>query len=626
MRRNRHDSPTPSAPDPSARPVRTGRRRGLAVGGVLALTLTGLAAAGTASADDRAQPRTVPLQILSFNDLHGYLDPPTGSDGNVPTAAGAVPAGGMAYLASHLKSLRAGQPHSVTVSAGDLIGASPFTSAAFKDEPTVEALNALKLDVSAVGNHELDEGVAELLRMQYGGCHPVQGCFDPNGYRGARYHYLAANVTYKPGTKADRPARSDDYGAWFGSRTGRTILPPTWVKEVGDVKVGFIGLTLHSADELVAQAGIRDIEFRDEIATANLAAADLGRRGVKAIVLLLHQGGLAPAAATYDFPCNPGGGPATISGDVVDLAKRLDPGIDLIVSGHSHQSYICDIKDPAGNDRYVTSASSYGKLITATQLQLDRRTRDVVRSSVTSANHVVTRDVTPDAAQAARTATWTERAAPIGNRVVGSITADIRARGKIRDVETPLGDLIADAQLEATAAPVDGGSAIALMNPGGVRADLTYAGSTAGEGDGKVTYSEAAAVQPFGNLLVSMDLTGAQLEKVLEQQWTPQSDGTVRFLHLAVSKGLAYAWSAGAPPGDKIDPASIMLNGTAVDPAATYRVTVNSFLADGGDGFLELRNGTNRLGGGVDLDAFTAYLGAHAPVAPPAADRVTRLT
>jgi 5'-nucleotidase len=208
--------------------------------------------------------------------------------------------------------------------------------------------------------------------------------------------------------------------------------------------------------------------------------------------------------------------------------------------------------------------------------------------------------------------------------VVGTVTGPI-TRSVTRNTESGLGDLIADAQLAATSAPGDGGAVIALMNPGGVRADLTYPGSTAGEGDGKVTYGEAFTVQPFGNLLVSLDLTGAQVEKVLEQQWTTQPDGSVRFLHLGVSQGLTYSWSTSAPVGDKIDPATIKLNGTALDPAATYRVTVNSFLADGGDGFLELCNGTNRLGGGVDLDAFTSYLAKFSPVTGPTPNRVTPL-
>ena len=346
------------------------------------------------------------------------------------------------------------------------------------------------------------------------------------------------------------------------------MLPPTWVKKVDGIKVGFIGMTLENTPELVAQAGIRDIDFSDEVATANLAADDLRRRqGVRAIVVLLHEGGLPPAGSTYDYACNAGGA-AALSGPIVTIAEDLSSQIDLVVTGHTHQPYVCNIPDPSGAARYVTSAASYGRVITETNLQLDRRTKDVIRSSVVSQNSAVTRDVTPAADQTAAIAKWKSLSAPIANRVIGNITADIpRGPNNARDVETSLGDLIADAQLSATTAPADGGSAMAFMNPGGVRADLTYASSTAGEGDGAVTYGEAFTVQPFGNLLVSMDLTGAQIETMLEQQWVTQTDGSVRFLHLGVSNGFTYSRSASAPVGNKVDPASIKLNGATIDPA-----------------------------------------------------------
>ncbi|MFI7586598.1 bifunctional metallophosphatase/5'-nucleotidase [Spongisporangium articulatum] len=566
---------------------------------------------------------TADLQILSFNDYHGHLEPPTGSDGNLLTKTGTVTAGGSEYLTTDLRTLRAGHKNTLTVAAGDLIGGSPFLSGLFKDEPSVETLNNLGLDVSSVGNHEFDEGVPELLRMQYGGCHPTEGCFDDDGYSGAKYQYLAANVAYKDGVKVTRPAHSKGYGSWFKARTGRTILPPTTIKKVQGIRVGFIGMTLEGTPELVAQAGIKDVTFADEVATANLAAKDLRARGVQAIVVLLHEGGLPPAGATFDYACNAGTS-ADLSGPIVNIAKTLDPSIDLVVTGHTHQPYTCDIPDPKGQSRWVTSAASYGRVITETNLKLNRVTGDVVRSSVRTANHAVTRDVTPAADQTATIAKWKALSGPIANRVVGSITADIR-RSITRDGESSLGDLIADAQLEATAAAGAGGAQMAFMNPGGVRADLTYAGSPDGEGDGKVTYGEAFTVQPFGNLLVSMNLTGAQIKTMLEQQWTTQTDESVRFLHLGVSDGLTYSWSRAAPVGSKVVPGSVQLNGVPIADATTYRVTVNSFLADGGDGFTVLKDGTDRVGGGVDLDAFTAYLGAHSPVTGPSPTRVTAL-
>ena len=599
--------------------------------GVLALA-TAVAGLGATAAGAGAtktppkKPRTVDLQLLSFNDYHGHLQPPTGSDGTLVTAAGTppttVPAGGVEYLTTHLKALREGHANTLTVAAGDLIGGSPFLSGLFKDEPGVESLNTLALDVSGVGNHEFDEGVPELLRMRYGGCHPVEGCFDEDGYSGTAFSYLAANVTYKKGATIGRPAGAPRYGSWFGTSTGRTVLPPTAVKTVGGVKVGFIGMTLEATPTLVAQAGIRDVQFGDEVETADRAAKDLQRRGVKAIVVLLHEGGLPPSGVPYNYACNAGAAP-DLSGPIAEIAQNLSPSIDMVVTGHTHQPYTCVIPDPAGKPRWVTSAASYGRVITETELKLDRRTKDVVRASVTSANRAVTRDVAADPAQTATIAKWNALSAPIAGRVVGSITADI-TRSATRDTESSLNDLIADAQLAATSGAGDGAAVMAFMNPGGVRADLTFAPSPAGEAPGAVTYGEAFTVQPFGNLLVSMTLTGAQIEMLLEQQWST-APSRAPFLALGLSQGFAYSFSRSAPVGSKVDPASITLNGTPIDPAGSYRVTVNSFLADGGDGFTVLTEGTDRIGGGGDLDAFIAYLTTNSPVTGPVPNRSTPL-
>ncbi len=596
--------------------------------GAIALA-AGVAGAGmggaSAGAAQKAPPRTVDLQILSFNDYHGHLSPPGGNDGLLTSAAGTPPttvaAGGVEYLTTHLKALRKGHPNTLTVAAGDLIGGSPFLSGLFKDEPSIETLDTLGLDVSGVGNHEFDEGVPELLRIQYGGCHPEEGCFDADGYTGAAFDYLAANVTYKKGAVITPPSSAFRYGDWWkGSSTGRTVLPPTAVKRVAGIKVGFIGMTLESTPTLVAQAGIRTVDFRDEVVTANAAAKDLRRQGVKAIVVLLHEGGLPPAGAPFNYACN-AGSVADLSGPIVQIAEDLAPSIDLVVTGHTHQPYTCNIPDPAGRARWVTSAASFGRVITETELKLDRRTRDVVRPSVTTVNHAVTRDVVADPAQTATIAKWNALSAPIANRVVGSVTAPI-TRSITRDAESSLADLIADAQLAATAGAGDGAAVMAFMNPGGVRADLTFDPSPAGEAAGEVTFGEAFTVQPFGNLLVSMTLTGAQIDTLLEQQWST-SPSRAPFLHLGISDGVRFEWSRSAPVGQKIDPASITLDGTTIDPAGTYRVTVNSFLADGGDGFTVLREGTDRVGGGGDLDAFTAYLTANAPVTGPVPDRAT---
>jgi len=600
-------------------------RRRAALGVVAATTL----AAGPLAASAVATPKSVNLQILSFNDYHGNIEPPTGGNATLPGLPATELHGGAAYLSQTLTGLRAGKANTLTVAAGDLIGASPIVSGLFKDEPSIETLNAMRLDVSSVGNHEFDEGITELLRMQYGGCSP-DGCFDADGYSGASFPWLAANVTWKPGVLTPRPVKG--YGSWFKARTGRTVLPPTWVKQVGGVKVGFIGMTLRDTPTLVAQAGIKDLDFADEVTTANLAARDLRHRDVKAIIVLIHEGGLPPTGAAYDYQCNVPGSPAAISGPIVAIAQGLDPSIDMVISGHTHQPYVCNIPDPAGNPRMVTSAYAFGRLVTETNLKLDRRTKDVIRTSVTSRNVPVTRTAA-DPVVAGIVTKWQALAAPIAGREVARVTADItRAAG--RDLEGSLANLIADAQLAQTAV---NGAQIALMNPGGVRADLVFAGSPTGGADGVVTYGEMFAVQPFGNTLVTMTLTGAQLKTVLEQQYALRTTGSPveSRLTLGVSKGLTFSmagYSAGTSaatplfpgtPGSRIS--DIRLNGTPIDPAATYRVTVNSFLADGGDSFLELKNGTNRTGGGQDLDEFVTYLAANSPVAPAPTDRITEL-
>jgi 2',3'-cyclic-nucleotide 2'-phosphodiesterase (5'-nucleotidase family) len=540
---------------------------------------------------------TVDVQLLSFNDFHGNLEPPTGRDAGLGSKLDpkSTPVGGVEYLAARLRQLRQGTDTSLTVAAGDIIGASPFLSGLFHDEPTVESMEKLHLDVTSVGNHEFDEGTDELLRMQHGGCHPDDGCYiEDEPYDGATFPWLAANVI-------DRAS-------------GKPLLAPTWVKQVDGVKVGFIGMTLEGTPEVTGQSGITSVRFLDEVQTANASARELRRQGVQAIVVLLHEGGVQ--AGSYG-QCD------GISGPIVDIARNLDPAIDTVVTGHTHQPYICSLPDPAGNPRLVTSASSFGRVVTETRLPVDRRTGDVVRDHVAAMNHLVTRTGAKDADQSAVIDKWKALSAPLANRVVGSVTADI-TRSETRDAESDLANLIADAQLAATSAPERGGAQIALMNPGGVRADLVHTSSTGGEAPGEITYAEAFAVQPFAGSLVSVNLTGAQIEKVLEEQFN-DSGTRAPTLMLGVSKGLTYSFSRGAPVGDRIDPASIMLNGAPLKPDATYRVTANTFLAAGGDGFTTFAEGTEAVGGGDDIAALTDYLTAHSPVSPPGTDRVTEL-
>jgi 2',3'-cyclic-nucleotide 2'-phosphodiesterase (5'-nucleotidase family) len=304
-----------------------------------------------------------------------------------------------------------------------------------------------------------------------------------------------------------------------------------------------------------------------------------------------------------------------MSGPVVDIAKNLSPEIDLVVTGHTHQPYICNIPDPAGRPRMVTSASSFGRVVTETTLTINTRTGDVRRNLTTATNHLVTR-TNPDPVQTEIINRWNAAAAPIADKVVGTISEDITAPEE-RNAEGPLTNLIADAQLAATSAAADGGAQIAFMNPGGVRADLTVDQISGGEQPGEVTYGEAFAVQPFGNLLVTMNLTGAQIDRLLEQQAIAGRPGGRDVLILGVSEGFSFAYDPIAPVGQRIDPASIKLKGITLDPNASYRIVTNNFLADGGDSFTVFTEGTNRVGGGDDLAAFTDYLDENSPVAAP---------
>jgi 5'-nucleotidase len=557
---------------------------------------------------------TVKGQFLSYNDFHGAIDPPSGSGAVVNASGTSTPAGGVEYLATYLKKLRAEAEsedrQTITVGAGDLIGASPLVSAAFHDEPTIELMNQIGLQVSSVGNHEFDEGVDELIRIQRGGCHPVDGCQDGDPYRGAKFKYLAANT--------------------IANKTGLPILPPIEIKLVGGVPVGFIGLTLEGTAGIVNPAGIKNVHFTDEIETANKWSDLLKLFGVKAQVLLLHEGG-AQGSATP----TPGVSDCfNFSGPVVNIVKGLNPEIGLVVSGHTHRFYSCTLPNAQGTS-VVTSAGTNGQLITDIDYSLNKRTGKF--ADITARNVIVENGVsdgaggwkknasgvflknpdTVDAAAKKIADKYRTAVAPIANKIVGKISADI-TRTNTAAGESPLGDVIADAQLARTTGD---GAQLALMNPGGIRADFDAEASAGGEAIGEVTYGEAFTVQPFNNLVVTQTLTGAQIKDVLEQQFVGYKGQTSTKI-LQMSAGLTYTWTASAPLGSKIT--NLALNGTALDPAATYKVTTNDFLANGGDGFTLLTGGTGRTTApGFDVDALVAYLGANAPVGPGPANRIS---
>jgi 5'-nucleotidase len=532
----------------------------------------------------------VEVQILGLNDFHGNLAPPAGSSGRIE----GIDAGGAAYLASHVAALEATNPrNTVVVSAGDLVGASPLLSALFHDEPTVEAMNEIGLDINAVGNHEFDEGTDELLRLQSGGCHPVDGCLDGDDFAGADFRFLAANVV--------------------SQQTGDPLFPPYAVRrfEAG-TKVAFIGMTLEGTPTIVTPEGVAGFDFLDEADTANALVERLERQGIENIVVLLHEGGFTTGGG-HD-------GCDGVAGPIVDIVERLDDRVDAVISGHTHQAYNCVIDGIP-----VTSASSFGRVVTDMDLTIDRESKEITTIAVD--NRIVTRDVAPATPVTDLIARYQAISDPLAKRVVGSITADI-TRAPNAAGESALGDVIADGQLAATAPTALGDAQVAFMNPGGIRTDLLYTAAGA-EGDGNVTYEEAFTVQPFGNSLVTMTLTGAQIDLLLEQQFCGGNAAAPRVLQPSAGFTYSYAGaavgSADCATADAVDAATIALGGVAVDPAASYRVTVNSFLATGGDNFTVLNEGTDRLGGAVDLDAFEAHLTA-APggVAPGPQDRITR--
>ncbi|MEU2751518.1 bifunctional metallophosphatase/5'-nucleotidase [Streptomyces collinus] len=601
--------PATSPAHPERRRRRTNRFVALAAGVVTvgALAAAGLPGSATAGEDHRGgghwPGRYQDVQLLSFNDLHGNLEPPAGSSGRVTEhqhdgTTKTIDAGGVEYLATHLRQARKGEKYSITAAGGDMVGASPLISGLFHDEPTIEALNKLDLDVTSVGNHEFDEGAKELARLQNGGCHPKDGCYTDQRFQGADFPYLAANV--------------------LDEKTKKPILKPYWVWKKNGVKVGFIGVTLEGTPDIVSAEGVKGLSFKDETETINKYAKVLQKQGVKSIVALIHEGGF-PASTSYNYDCDSPGAGDGVSGPIVDIAKNVTPQVDALVTGHTHNAYVCSIADPAGKPRMVTSAASFGRLYTDTTLTYDRRTGDIARTAVKSANRVVTRDVPKAPDMTELISKWNTLAAPIGNKPIGYISGDIGNTG----TESPLGDLIADAQL-AHGKQLDPETDLALMNPGGIRAPLTYAAKAA-EGDGVVTYAEGFTVQPFANTVNLQDFTGAQLIQVLKEQVSGPNAAAPKVLQ--VSSGLTYTLDLTKSGADRVVTDSIRLNGSAVDPAATYRVATNSFLAGGGDGFPTLGQGANDVVGSDDLTALEQYLTANSsaanPIAPPKADRIT---
>lgn len=576
-----------------------------------------LALAGCATtAPQPAGPTEV--RIIAFNDFHGNLEP---LGFFVPLAEGVrVPAGGASYFATAIERLRAAAgPNHAVVSAGDMIGGSPLVSAMFLDEPTIHAMNLIGVDYNAVGNHEFDRGRGELLRMQNGGCARFtdrQPCrLEP--FTGARFNFLAANVL---------------------TESGQPLFPAYGMRSYGRgarrVKVAFIGMTLAETPTLVTPAGVEGLRFAGEAETVNALVPRLRAEGADAIVVLIHQGGAVPepAYASRAEPAPAVPGCESLEGDLLPILARLDPEVDLVVSGHTHRPYVCDY---AAVDRtrpfLVTSAGRFGTLVTDIALRIDpgagvvsRTGRNVIvqgedyRSVAGAAPRSERFEAFPPHPRvAALVARYSVAAEPLAARVIGRLAAPA-TREPTPAGESALGDLMADAQLAAVAAPEAGGARIAFMNGAGVRADIVPAA------DGSVTYGQIFAANPFGNSIVVKTFTGAQLRRLLEQQFASGWNTVAQPNMLMPSRGLTYAYDLSRPEGQRI--LDLRLDGEPVRDEARYRVAMNSFLATGGDNFTVFREGTDELGGPPDIDAIERYIAASSPLAPPIPNRIENRT
>jgi 5'-nucleotidase len=560
----------------------------------------------------------VKLDLLALNDFHGNLQPPTGSSGQI----GTTKAGGAAFLASLLNrergKSRAAGATPLTVAAGDLIGASPLLSAAFHDEPTIKAMNQMHLDVTSVGNHEFDEGVDELLRMQKGGCLPdgngangQDSCPGGQSFEGAKFRYLGANVFWKNPAGHARP----------------TPFKPYKIFKVDKQKVAFIGMTLEGTPSIVSASGIASVDFRDEVETANALVPKLRKKGVKSIIVLLHEG-VAPADTSAYNSCS------GVSGPGLAIAQNLSPAIDAVISGHTHQAYNCVVKDPHGHPRLFTSASSFGRMVTKLHFLIDPKKHDIVRPAAFAENIINANGEGQKQSKKINNLISVFKAlvAPVENKVIGHLAGATQVSRAVDNSRTPpppvlldggddsaLGNLIADAQ-KADPSVVRNGQApvIALMNPGGIRADLVA------NANGEVTYGAAFSVQPFNNFVVSMDLTGAQIVDILNQQWNGPNEKTATGNKILQVSGITYRWDVSDADGTgNAIVGSVMLDAdgnpattgdnTPLVPTQTYRVVANNFLSDGGDNFPTFKAGTNKLIGGLDIDSLVTYLQAHDP-------------
>ena len=521
----------------------------------------------------------IEVNLVAINDFHGQLEAHDKTYAFTGQPKRTIRVGGIATLGGALKAWRAEDPQLLLVGAGDLLGATPAMSSMWADEPTIEAMNLLGLRLSSVGNHEFDRGTIELLRQQNGGCDspsPSKACKLRGQFGGAQYAYLSANVV--------------------DAASGTPLLPPYRIEDVKGVRIAFIGTVLRNTAQMVTPSGIASVRFLDEVETINRWAAEIRKHNVAAIVLLIHEGGTTDEQFDQ-VDC------ARLKGPIVEIVKQLDPAIRLVISAHSHQGYQCKI-----DGRTVTQAESYGHVLTRIKLKFDAQSRTLI-DDIDVRNVLMEQgSFAPDPALASLLADVKSRSDAVLQRPIAPLAVP-----RISDVldvagESPLGDIATDAQLAATHRL---GAQIVFINHKSLRGELVgHAGGT--------TYAQVAATHPYGNTLVLMTLTGAQIKALLEQQNWLASEGSGGRRMLQVSDGFTYQWDGKRSPGSRVVPGSIRVNGAPLADQQTYRVAVNNFMAQGGDGYTVLRDGTNRLDTGIlDLDAFIDYLSARAQAGKP---------
>jgi 5'-nucleotidase len=575
-----------------------------AAGGLISSAAVGRPAfASPAAADTASGNGYVNVQIVNITDLHGYLQPPASTDGGVITGAGGatLQVGGVGYLATHLKRLREGRTNSIFCSAGDNFSGWPYYVDSQNNEPTIEALNAMGLQFSTVGNHELDKSTDFLVNhMEHGAPYPVVGMddsfIDSTGkkFHGADFNYYTGNVLYK--------------------NSGKMIVPAYNVEWVtgpkGPIPIGFIHMTVFGAEGADPALGFNcsfqpTLTTVDEIESANRSAAELKKRNVRALVIVMHEGGYA--GADFNSGTNP-------TGPCFDIAHAVDPDIGAIITGHWHCRFNMMIPDPNGVPRPVVEAGYYGQVINEIQLKLDPDTGEIVRALTVSTNHAVTHDVPVDEQLQDIADYWTRQSDKLYATPLARQTGDF-TRTPNADGESTLGNLVADFMVWDTQQGNERHADLALVpahpiaGAAALRGDIPYAkGTNAADEDGLILFGEAWNAYGYDSPVVSVTITGGTLHQVLEQQWQAQPDGSVKYGPLAVSEGVRYRYDASKPVGQRIDPADVTINGAPLDLGRSYRVAANSYTIEGRDGFPALMTFTDPMRHTLDHEGFIRYV------------------